>query len=106
MESVVPTSSDSDQVVVDDIVRTEVLRDLIMDLSQALIISSVVDPTENAVVLKELLAARLHVVISPIVVVNLTTKGNLELSGLTWRLLYLYSSMSRIHYTNLIAPRC
>ena len=81
MESVVPTSSDSDQVVVDDIVRTEVLRDLIMDLSQALIISSVVDPTENAVVLKELLAARLHVVISPIVVVNLTKKGNLELSG-------------------------
>ena len=81
MESVVPTSSDSDQVVVDDIVRTEVLGDLIMDLSQALIISSVVDPTENAVVLKELLAARLHVVISPIVVVNLTKKGNLELSG-------------------------
>ena len=81
MESVVPTSSDSDQVVVDDIVRTEVLRDLIMDLSQALIISSVVNPTENAVVLKELLAARLHVVISPIVVVNLTKKGNLELLG-------------------------
>ena len=49
-----------------------------MDLIQALVISTIIHPTENSVVLEQSLVARLGVVICPIIVVDLTN-GNAKL---------------------------
>ena len=51
------TCSKTDQVAGDDAVHTEVLRDLVLYLVQTLVVSAIIHPAENAVILEQLLAA-------------------------------------------------